>query len=86
MQRSFLTLVAAAFMAAAPGLALAEDGGRGPAGGAFMSSYSTPPAPYRSQGLDGSPFGAPRSAFAVQNEPHEKLQPGQQGRRPRSTR
>ena len=78
MQRTFLTLVTAAFITSAPGLALAEGGGgNGPAGGAFMSSYSTPPAAYV------QPYAAPSSAFAVQSEPRENASPQQQRRRSR---
>lgn len=78
MQRSLSSLIAA-LLAASPGVALAEDGGRGPAGGAFMSSYSTPPAPY------AQPYAAPSSAFAVQTEPRE-VSPRVQRRRARQAR
>lgn len=80
MTRSLSPLVIAALVALAPSLALAEDGGRGPAGGAFMSSYSTPPGGYV------QPSTAPASAFAVQSAPPGQRQPVQDRRRTRSQR
>ena len=76
MQRFFPSLAIIALLAVAPGVALAEDGGRGPAGGAYMSSYSTPPAQDRAQ-----PSTPPASAFAVQREPEPR--PAERRRRAR---
>lgn len=81
MTRPLSLLSIAALVALAPSLALAEDGGRGPAGGAFMSSYSTPPTRERAQ-----PLGAPPSAFTVQSDVQEAAPPRRQQRRARAAR
>lgn len=84
MQRSFSALALAALLASVSGLALAEDGGRGPAGGAFMSSYSTQAWPGRAP--QTQQFGAPPSAFALQNDLREPAQRQAQRRRLRQVR
>lgn len=80
MQRFSSSLIIAALVLA-PAAALAEDGGRGPAGGAFMSSYGAPPAGHRAQPLD-----APSSAFAVQSDTRGDAPPRVQRRRARPAR